>query len=105
MMTEHDRGSSGVIHACEFCDLVQKTWELLDRGEREKAGDLYEILLPGLLAEGLMGMAFAKQIMIRRGVFTNHRVRGRHSPLDEADLREIDRIWERIEPHLIWRRK
>jgi dihydrodipicolinate synthase/N-acetylneuraminate lyase len=102
MMTEQARGSKGVMHACQFCDLVQKTWEFLDNGEMDKAGDLFEILLPGLMVEGLMGMAFAKEIMIRRGVFKNHVVRGQYQPLDQDDMKEIDRIWERIEPHLIW---
>jgi dihydrodipicolinate synthase/N-acetylneuraminate lyase len=104
MMIEHARGSSGVIHACQFCDLVQKCWELLDAGDTEGAADLYEILLPGLFVEGLMGMAFAKEIMVRRGVFKNHIMRGQTAPLDEYDIREIDRIWNRMEPHLVWRR-
>jgi 4-hydroxy-tetrahydrodipicolinate synthase len=104
MIIEHARGSHGVIHACQFCDLVQKAWELLDAGRIDEAGDLHEILLPGLLTEGLMGMAFAKEIMIRRGVFTNHRVRGQSRPLSELDMAEIDRIWKRIELHLLWRR-
>jgi dihydrodipicolinate synthase/N-acetylneuraminate lyase len=104
MMMEHARGSRGVIHACQFCDLVQKTWELLDAGEIEAAGDLHEILLPGLFTEGLLGMAFAKEIMVRRGVFKNHRMRGQSEPLDALDMVEIDRIWNRIEPHLIWRK-
>ena len=102
MMIEHARGTRGVIHACQFCDLVQKTWELLDDGEIDEAADLHEILLPGLFVEGLMGMAFAKEIMVRRGVFKNHIVRGQAKPLDEYDMAEINRIWGRIEPHLIW---
>jgi hypothetical protein len=40
--------------------------------------------------------------MIRRGVFNNHRVRSRAHPLDEYDMAEIDRVWERIQPYLIW---
>jgi dihydrodipicolinate synthase/N-acetylneuraminate lyase len=81
---------------------VQKIWELLDAGEMDAAGDLFEHLLPALIIEGLMGMACAKEIMIRRGVFKNNRVRSRARPLDEQDLREIDRVWERIQPYLIW---
>ena len=82
--------------------LVQKTWDLLDDGKVDEAGDLHEILLPGLFVEGLMGMAFAKEIMVRRGVFKNHKIRNQSKPLDEYDMKEIDRIWSRIEPHLIW---
>jgi 4-hydroxy-tetrahydrodipicolinate synthase len=102
MITERARGSKGVIHACQFCDVVQKVWDLLDEGQEEAAGDLFEHLLPALLIEGLMGMACAKEIMIRRGVFKNNRVRSRARPLDGYDMREIDRVWERIQPYLIW---
>ena len=104
MISEWERGSRGVVHACQFCDLLQDVWTLLDVGQMDAAGDLFEHLLPGLVAEGLMGMAFAKEIMIRRGVFGNNRVRRLARPLDQADMREIDRIWERIQPHLRWKR-
>ena len=102
MITEHARGSKGVVHACQFCDVVQGVWDLLDEGQEEEAGDLFEHLLPGLIAEGIMGMAFAKEIMVRRGVFTNNRVRSRARPLDEHDMIEIDRVWDRIQPYLSW---
>ena len=57
MMTEHARGSKGVIHACQVCDIVQKIWELLDNGNSDAAGELFERLLPALMLEGLMGMS------------------------------------------------
>lgn len=102
MLTEWARGAAGVIHACQFCDLLQRVWDLLDGGQEESARDLFEHLLPGLTLEGLMGMAFAKEIMVRRGVFKNHRMRSQARPLDAHDLREIDRVWERIQPYLTW---
>lgn len=105
LITEHDRGAKGCMHACQFCDIIQRIWELLDEGKREEAGDLFEIVLPGLVVEGLMGMAFAKEIMIRRGVLSNYRVRGESKPFDQGDWQEIDRVWKRIEPHLIWHKK
>ena len=74
-------------------------------GKMEQAGDLFEHVLPGLILEGLMGMAYAKEIMVRRGVFKEHRMRWRIQALDEGDLREIDRVWERIEPYLTWHKK
>jgi hypothetical protein len=60
--------------------------------------------LPQLGGEGVMlgEIAGAKEIMVRRGVFRNRRMRMEVKPLDEYDLAEIDRIWERIEPHLLW---
>ena len=102
MIAEWARGSSGVVHACQFCDVVQRVWELLDENKMDEAGDLYEKVLPALVLEGMMGMACAKEIMVRRGVFNNHRVRSRAHPLDAYDMAEIDRVWERIQPYLIW---
>ncbi len=102
MIVEHARGSFGVVHACQYCDLVQRVWELLDAGDQEAAGELFEHLLPSLMLEGMMGMAYAKEIMIRRGVFKNHIVRSRTRPLDDYDMAEIDRSWERIQPYLLW---
>ena len=102
MITERARGSQGVIHACEFCDVVQRIWGLLDEGKEGEAGDLFEHVLPGLVLEGLMGMAFAKEIMVRRGVLRNNRIRSHSKPLDADDMREITRVFERIEPYLIW---
>ena len=102
IIAERACGSRGVVHACEFCDLVQKIWGLLDKDKADQARDLYEHLLPALVLEGLMGMAFAKEIMVRRGVFKNNRVRSLVHPLDEDDMREIDSVWERIQPYLIW---
>ncbi|MBN1934301.1 MAG: dihydrodipicolinate synthase family protein [Anaerolineae bacterium] len=104
MIAEWARGSKGVVHACQFCDVVQRVWALLDAGELDAAGDLFEKLLPGLVAEGLMGMAFSKEIMVRRGVFKNTRMRSQSNPLDAQDIREIDRVWERIQPYLTWKK-
>jgi hypothetical protein len=42
--------------------------------------------------------------MVRRGVFKNNRIRSKRNPLDEGDLCEIDRIWERIQPYLTWKK-
>lgn len=102
MITEWARGSKGVIHACEICDVIQRIWELLDEGKLGDAGNLFEHALPTIILEGLMGMAFAKEIMRRRGVFKNNRIRSRARSLDDDDMREIDRVWDRIQPYLIW---
>ena len=102
LLEEYARGSKGCIHACQFCDVVQVVWNLLDADEWDAAADLFERLLPSLMLEGQMGMAYAKEIMVRRGVFKNHKMRNTVRPLDEHDMREIDRTWERIQPYLIW---
>jgi dihydrodipicolinate synthase/N-acetylneuraminate lyase len=103
LITEWARGAAGCIHACQFCDLIQDIWEMLDGGQESAARDLFDVVLPGLVLEGIFGMAYAKEVMVRRGVFTNTRMRGQTRPLDADDLREIDAFWARIEPHLTWR--
>ncbi|MGI6376275.1 MAG: dihydrodipicolinate synthase family protein [Anaerolineae bacterium] len=102
VITEHARGSRGIVIACELADVMQAIWNLLEAGNQQAAGDLFEHALPAIDLEGLMGMAFAKEIMVRRGVFSNHRVRLQSHPLDDHDLIEIDRVWERLQPYLLW---
>jgi 4-hydroxy-tetrahydrodipicolinate synthase len=105
LLTERDRGGLGSMHACQFADIVQRTWDLMDDGRTQEGEDLFDALLPGLILEGLMGMAFAKEVMVRRGVFKNHRVRANSKPFDAGDLREIDRVYRRLEPHFVWHKK
>jgi 4-hydroxy-tetrahydrodipicolinate synthase len=100
LLAEWARGAAGCIHACEFCDILQRIWDLLETGNVSEAQVLFERLLPALVAEELMGMAYAKEVMVRRGVLTNNRVRGQTKPLDVEDLREIDRIMTRLQPLL-----
>ena len=102
LITEWARGSKGCIHACQFCDVLQNVWDLLEANKLAEAGDLFEKLLPGLVLEGMLGMAFSKEIMVRRGVFKNNRMRMQGKALTAGDLREIDRTWERLQPYLTW---
>lgn len=102
MITERARGAVGNMPACEFCDVLQRVWDLLDAGRTAEAEDLFDHILPGIVLEGHMGMAYAKEIMVRRGVFKNTKMRNASKPLDEGDMREIDRVYRRLEPHFIW---
>ena len=80
-------------------------WDLLDAGAKNEAYVLFEHLLPSLMLEGMLGMAYAKEIMVRRGIFKNHNVRSRTKPLDDCDMAAIARTWERIQPYLVWGKK
>jgi 4-hydroxy-tetrahydrodipicolinate synthase len=104
LLNERARGACGNIPACEWCDLIQHVWDLIDAGQTGEAEDLFERLLPGIVLEGLLGMGYAKEIMIRRGVFKNRRMRSQVNPLEEEDMAEIDRVWKRLEPYLLWRK-
>jgi len=102
LLEEYDRGSKGCVHACQYCDVLQHVWNLLDVGEKDAAYDLFEHLLPSVMLEGMLGMAYAKEIMVRRGIFKNHNMRHSFKPLDAYDMHAIDRAWERIQPYLSW---
>lgn len=105
LLNERARGACGCIPACEFCDVIQRVWDLMDAGQTAEGEELFERVLPGIVLEGLLGMAYAKEIMIRRGVFKNTRMRTQSNPLDKNDMIEVDRMWKRLEPHLIWQKK
>lgn len=104
IITEHARGACGTIIACEIVDVVQKIWDLLDAGEMAEAELWYERALPAINLEFAMGMAFAKYFMMKRGVLKNYRMRTNAKTLDADDIKEIDRVYARLEPHLIWRK-
>ncbi len=98
--TEYARGVDGCMVACEFCDLLQRVWTLLDQGQESEARDMFEHVQPLIVLEALLGMAYAKEIMVRRGIFKNYAMRMQVNPLNSDDLREIDRAWERGQPLL-----
>lgn len=104
IITEHARGACGTIIAPEICDVVQRIWELLDAGRLSEAEEWYERALPIITLEFAMGMAFAKYFLMKRGVLRNFRMRAQAQPLDADDIKEIDRAYERIAPHLIWKK-
>ena len=64
---------------------------------------LFDALLPSLMLEGMMGMAYAKEILIRRGVFRITACVGVPGPwMTTICVRLTGR--GSIEPHLIWHR-
>lgn len=97
---DHARGAIATIQACEFCDVTQKVWNLLDAGRTEEATALQNALVPAIQLESLLGMTYAKEIMVRRGVLKNTCIRTKSDGLSEADMRDIDRVWKDIEEYL-----
>ncbi|MDR3120891.1 MAG: dihydrodipicolinate synthase family protein [Clostridiales bacterium] len=94
------RGAIASIHACEWADLVQKVWDLMFDGKEEEGRALHYAILPALQLEGMLGMKYAKEVMIRRGVFVNSNMRRAARTLSKDDMLEIDRIFEVVAPHM-----
>ena len=94
-------GATATIHACEFCDVVQREWDLFLNGNEAEARKLHYAMMPAIQLELLYGMRFCKEIMIRRGIFTNANMRNKCKPLSQAAMYEIDRVWEWTKPLLL----
>ncbi|MDR1970448.1 MAG: dihydrodipicolinate synthase family protein [Treponema sp.] len=92
------RGAVASIHACEWADLVQQVWDLFFAGREQEGRDLHYKILPALQLEGILGMRYAKEVMIRRGIFKNTLMRKAAPELSEDDGKEIDRIFETVSP-------
>ena len=101
-LLDFELGASATIHACQIADLVQHEWDLMFDGKMDEARAYHAKISPVLELEGLLGMAFAKEWMIRRGVFKNHNVRNSTSAIKPWAMKVIDRVWEETEPMLIW---
>lgn len=95
---DYKAGATATIQACEFCDVSQKIWDLLFMGKEEEARELHYQLLPAIQLEMLLGTKFAKEIMVRRGIFKNTIMRNKVSPFSKVTLYEIDKVWEKVQP-------
>ena len=97
---DYARGAIASIHACEWADLVQQTWDLFFSGREEEGRRMHYAILPALQLEGLLGMRYAKEVMIRRGVFVNRIMRRAAKELSRDDMQEIDKIFDLVEPYM-----
>jgi 4-hydroxy-tetrahydrodipicolinate synthase len=95
------RGAVASIHACEWADLVQQVWDLFFLGKEEEGRNFHYRILPALQIEGLLGIKYAKEVMVRRGVFKNNLMRKPSPELSDDDRYETDKIFELVEPYLI----
>ena len=76
-MSDFENGVTATIHACEFCDVMQKIWNLMDEGNMEEARRIHSILVPALMLEGIYTWQYTKIIMEKRGIFKNHLTRNK----------------------------
>jgi dihydrodipicolinate synthase/N-acetylneuraminate lyase len=96
-LQDYANGATATIHACEYCDLIQRVWDLLENGQEEEAFKLHSAVLPGLILEGIYGWQYAKIIMQKRGIFKNYFTRNQSNMISEQSMKHIEKTWERIE--------
>jgi dihydrodipicolinate synthase/N-acetylneuraminate lyase len=97
---DYKRGAIASIHACEWADLVQQVWDLFFLGKEEEGRRMHYAILPALQLEGILKMRYAKEVMIRRGVFVNRIMRQVDGELSSDDMEEIDKIFELVKPYM-----
>lgn len=101
LLNELARGSSGTMPACEFVDVDVEIYNLASAGKTEEARALFEKLLPMINLEETYGMAFAKAVLVRRGIFKTAKMRGTSGKrLDAVDEQELEAWWKQLAPYL-----
>jgi 2-keto-3-deoxy-L-arabinonate dehydratase len=105
LLDELDRGAVGTMPACEFTDLLAEVMTAWRAGRRDEAEARFHRLLP-LLVYGLQsGIAWAvhKEVLVRRGIIADARVRSPARPLDPASLAGLLRLLRPLESAPGWR--
>jgi 2-keto-3-deoxy-L-arabinonate dehydratase len=105
LLDELDRGAVGSMPACELTDLLAEVITAWRAGRRDEAEARFHRLLP-LLVYGLQsGIAWAvhKEVLVRRGIIADARVRAPARPLDPASLAGLLRLLRPLESGSGWK--
>jgi hypothetical protein len=83
-----------------LADIQAEIWDLFHAGKKSEAESLFMNFLLSAVMERRTSYVIQKEILRRRGVFRTVVMRNtRRFTMDEADLRELDRIMELLKPH------
>ena len=101
MLSELRRGATGFMPATELTDVHVQIWDAWQAGNRERAREVFNRLLPLINLLGLLGLPACKEVLVRRGVFGSTATRVPGSPrLDDEDHRELDAVLANLQPLL-----
>jgi 4-hydroxy-tetrahydrodipicolinate synthase len=99
LMNELERGATGSMPSAAVADVQVSIFEDFVAGRRSAARERYNRILPLLNIEMSVMMAVSKEMLRRRGVFSQTGLRDPEFPLlDAGDIAEIDAIWPDISP-------
>ncbi len=100
LMNEMERGSGGTMAGAGFADIQAEIWDLFHAGRKAEAESLFMKFLLSAVLERRTTYVIQKEILRRRGIFRTVVMRNtRRFAMDDADLRELDRIMEMLKPH------
>jgi 4-hydroxy-tetrahydrodipicolinate synthase len=101
LFEEIRRGSVGTMPPSQLADVMVDIWNLAAEDKQQEAFDLFTKVLPLLLFFGNNKIPSYKEILKRRGVFTNTRCRPLNWPMmDDMAHKDLDFLMEQIEPSL-----
>ena len=96
---EMRRGARGTMQGIALCDVVRKTWDAFQAGDEIAAESMWNLYQPLVklytLGEGQLYWV-AKEILRRRGVFTQANPRLPAARPDAETFRELDALIERL---------
>lgn len=102
LLGELDRGACGNMPNCALVDVQVRIYNLYAQGRRADAEALHLRLLPLLVLGSQYGVAFAKEVLHRRGVICTKVARDPQAvPLDEYDLADLERYLAQVKLGLV----
>jgi 4-hydroxy-tetrahydrodipicolinate synthase len=104
LLDELERGAVGTMPACEFTDYLAQVLRVWNAGDHEEAATRFHLLLP-LLVYGLQGgiaWAVHKEVLVRRGIIADARVRAPARRLDAGSLAGLLRLLRPLESQPAW---
>jgi 4-hydroxy-tetrahydrodipicolinate synthase len=100
LVDELKRGACGLMSGCHLIDAQVGVYDRLRAGDEAGARAAFVRQLPAQNLWSLLGLGLAKEILRRRGVFRTTVCRRPETPLDRADLAELDHALELVRDDL-----
>jgi 4-hydroxy-tetrahydrodipicolinate synthase len=100
VLDELARGAAGSMPACEVTEAHVALYAAWRAGERRRARDLFNALLPLLNMGGVFRTPVTKHALVRRGIIADPRHRDGNPGLDAQDRAELDAILDDLAPLL-----
>ncbi len=99
---ELERGADGAMTGFAFPEMMVELCRLHAAGEMETARDRFDAYLPLARFEQQpgLGLAIRKYVLWRRGAIASPSLRKPAPSLSQADIEQVDRLWERQERRL-----
>jgi 4-hydroxy-tetrahydrodipicolinate synthase len=98
VLDELARGAAGSMPACEVTEIHVALYAAWRAGNRRRARDLFNSVLPLLNMGGVFRTPVTKHALLRRGLIAHPRHRDGNPELDAQDRAELDAILDDLAP-------